>query len=193
MFPTKMSSEEPCTPYSPHLVFLDFSSDSTPSPASASSLIRVIKLNQVANQNLVPHVELTAGRDDPDEHRPRLYKRCQQMIKAEKKETFHQKEGHLIRLARRLQVGYWLSEHRALEANSFEQRAKPIPEGITLPILEVPYTRVLEGWIRLIYGEPSDPLWASYPTVDMGKMGYWPSERRAIDANSSEQQAEPIL
>ncbi|KAF3455413.1 hypothetical protein FNV43_RR00038 [Rhamnella rubrinervis] len=45
-----------------------------------------------------------------------------------------------------------------------------IPEGILLPILEVPYLHVLEGCIRLLYGVPTDPLWASYLAADMGKL-----------------------
>ncbi|KAF3445818.1 hypothetical protein FNV43_RR10995 [Rhamnella rubrinervis] len=51
-----------------------------------------------------------------------------------------------------------------------KRQAQPIPEGIPLPILEVPYTHIFEGRIRLLYGEPTDLLWASYPTVDIEKM-----------------------
>ncbi|KAF3443157.1 hypothetical protein FNV43_RR17078 [Rhamnella rubrinervis] len=35
---------------------------------------------------------------------------------------------------------------------------------------QVPYLHVLEGCIRLLYGMPTDPLWASYPAADMGKL-----------------------
>ncbi|KAF3441161.1 hypothetical protein FNV43_RR15072 [Rhamnella rubrinervis] len=50
------------------------------------------------------------------------------------------------------------------------QQTKEIPEGIPLPILEVPYLHVLEGCIKLLYGMPTDPLWTSYPVTDMGKL-----------------------
>ncbi|KAF3443079.1 hypothetical protein FNV43_RR17000 [Rhamnella rubrinervis] len=50
------------------------------------------------------------------------------------------------------------------------QQTEQIPKGIPLPILEVPYTRILKGCLRLLYNEPSDPLWASYPATNMGKM-----------------------
>ncbi|KAF3438738.1 hypothetical protein FNV43_RR21502 [Rhamnella rubrinervis] len=66
------------------------------------------------------------------------------------------------------------SKQKNQEASPSQQQHKlqpePIPEGIPLPFIEVPYTHVLEGCIRLLYGEPTDPLWASYPIVDMGKM-----------------------
>ncbi|KAF3434547.1 hypothetical protein FNV43_RR21632 [Rhamnella rubrinervis] len=50
------------------------------------------------------------------------------------------------------------------------QLSEEIPEGIPLPTLEVPYLHILEGCIRLLYGVPTDPLWASYPAADMGKL-----------------------
>ncbi|KAF3432428.1 hypothetical protein FNV43_RR27168 [Rhamnella rubrinervis] len=71
-------------------------------------------------------------------------------------------------------VGYWPSKQKNQEASPSQQQHKlqpePILEGIPLPFIEVPYTHILEGCIRLLYSEPTDPLWASYPTVDMGKM-----------------------
>ncbi|KAF3453134.1 hypothetical protein FNV43_RR03569 [Rhamnella rubrinervis] len=66
-------------------------------------------------------------------------------------------------------TSYWPSKQKNKEASPYEPEAEPTPESIPLPILEVPYMHILEGYIRLLYDKPSDPLWASYPTVDMGK------------------------
>ncbi|KAF3443348.1 hypothetical protein FNV43_RR13030 [Rhamnella rubrinervis] len=74
---------------------------------------------------------------------------------------------------------YWPALEEATSSKSrknFEeedpstQQSEEIPEGIPLPILEVPYLHVLEGCIRLLYGVPTNPLWASYPATDMGKL-----------------------
>ncbi|KAF3433428.1 hypothetical protein FNV43_RR24530 [Rhamnella rubrinervis] len=75
---------------------------------------------------------------------------------------------------------YWLaleggvSEHRVEqepeEKGPSDQQTEHIQEGIPLPIFEVPYLHVLEGYIRLLYGVSTDPLWASYPTANMGKL-----------------------
>ncbi|KAF3443391.1 hypothetical protein FNV43_RR13073 [Rhamnella rubrinervis] len=56
------------------------------------------------------------------------------------------------------------------EEDPSTQLSEEIPEGIPLPTLEVPYLHILEGCIRLLYGVPTDPLWASYPAADMGKL-----------------------
>ncbi|KAF3438491.1 hypothetical protein FNV43_RR21253 [Rhamnella rubrinervis] len=62
------------------------------------------------------------------------------------------------------------AEQNFEEEDPSTQQSKEIPEGIPLPILEVPYLHVLEGCIRLLYGVPTDPLWASYPAADLGKL-----------------------
>ncbi|KAF3448102.1 hypothetical protein FNV43_RR08812 [Rhamnella rubrinervis] len=67
-------------------------------------------------------------------------------------------------------AGYWPPRQKAQEVGPSYPQAELIPEGIPHPFIEVPYTHVLEGCIRLLYGEPTDTLWAFYPTVDMGKM-----------------------
>ncbi|KAF3443426.1 hypothetical protein FNV43_RR13108 [Rhamnella rubrinervis] len=36
--------------------------------------------------------------------------------------------------------------------------------------MEVSCLHILKGSIRLLYGEPTDPLWASYLAIDMGKL-----------------------
>ncbi|KAF3457344.1 hypothetical protein FNV43_RR02001 [Rhamnella rubrinervis] len=96
---------------------------------------------------------------------------------------------------------YWLAlEEATLEQQAeqnFEkedpstQQSKKIPEGIPLPILEVPYLHVLEGCIRLLYGVPTDPLWASYPAADMGKlkMKISKAELEAIKKKKKDKQA----
>ncbi|KAF3455866.1 hypothetical protein FNV43_RR00508 [Rhamnella rubrinervis] len=63
-----------------------------------------------------------------------------------------------------------LAEQSFKEEDPSTQQFEQIPEGIPLPVLEVPYLHVLEGYIRLLYGVSTDPLWASYPTVDIGKL-----------------------
>ncbi|KAF3445810.1 hypothetical protein FNV43_RR10987 [Rhamnella rubrinervis] len=75
---------------------------------------------------------------------------------------------------------YWLALEEATSEQQAEQnfeeedpstqQTEEISEGIPLPILEVPYLHVLEGCIRLLYSVPTDPLWASYPIADMGKL-----------------------
>ncbi|KAF3442914.1 hypothetical protein FNV43_RR16832 [Rhamnella rubrinervis] len=64
--------------------------------------------------------------------------------------------------------GYWMTELQ--EEGPSKEPTEQTPEGIPLPISEVPYMHVLEGCLRLLYGEPTDPLWASYPAIDIGKM-----------------------
>ncbi|KAF3450420.1 hypothetical protein FNV43_RR06501 [Rhamnella rubrinervis] len=95
-----------------------------------------------------------------------------------------EKCGLQIDMARVIIFLYETAKREALEGaiseqqaeQSFEeedlsnQQAEEIPEGIPLPILEVPYLHVLEGCIRLLYDVPTDPLWASYPAADMGKL-----------------------
>ncbi|KAF3443043.1 hypothetical protein FNV43_RR16964 [Rhamnella rubrinervis] len=67
-------------------------------------------------------------------------------------------------------VGYWPSQKQAREASPSQPQAESISKGIPLLFIEASYTHILEGCIRLLYGEPTDPLWASFPTIDMGKM-----------------------
>ncbi|KAF3438892.1 hypothetical protein FNV43_RR17167 [Rhamnella rubrinervis] len=55
-------------------------------------------------------------------------------------------------------VSYWQIDNQALEAGPSKQQAENIAKGTPLTILEVPYTHVLEGCIRLLYSEPTDPL-----------------------------------
>ncbi|KAF3457974.1 hypothetical protein FNV43_RR02636 [Rhamnella rubrinervis] len=62
------------------------------------------------------------------------------------------------------------AEQNLEEEDPSTQLSEEIPEGIPLPTLEVPYLHILEGCIRLLYGVPTDPLWASYPAADMGKL-----------------------
>ncbi|KAF3455789.1 hypothetical protein FNV43_RR00431 [Rhamnella rubrinervis] len=62
------------------------------------------------------------------------------------------------------------AEQNFEEEDPSTQQSEEIPEGIPLPILEVPYLHILEDCIRLLYGMPTDPLWASYPAADMGKL-----------------------
>ncbi|KAF3455874.1 hypothetical protein FNV43_RR00516 [Rhamnella rubrinervis] len=105
-----------------------------------------------------------------------------------KRQTFHQhraeqfdqhstcsrKEPQPFTLRGSFRCGKCAIKEKNQESGPSQQQHKlqpePILEGIPLPFIEVPYTHVLEGCIRLLYGEPTDPLWASYPTVDMGKM-----------------------
>ncbi|KAF3431840.1 hypothetical protein FNV43_RR26576 [Rhamnella rubrinervis] len=56
------------------------------------------------------------------------------------------------------------------EEGPFDRQTEHIPEGIPLSTLEVPYLHVLEGCIKLLCSVPIDPLWASYPATDMGKL-----------------------
>ncbi|KAF3441150.1 hypothetical protein FNV43_RR15061 [Rhamnella rubrinervis] len=55
-------------------------------------------------------------------------------------------------------VGYWPSEQGDHETNPQHPQAEPIPEGIPLLILEVPYTHILEGCISKVKGKaPQTP------------------------------------
>ncbi|KAF3446017.1 hypothetical protein FNV43_RR11195 [Rhamnella rubrinervis] len=106
--------------------------------------------------------------------KPDFLQTRQQAIRAGKKDTSLSKESQFD------PVGTSDSEvHSAWTEKTTELKGKEGPskepteqtlEGIPLPIFEVPYTHVLEGCLRLLYGEPTDPLWASYPAINMGKM-----------------------
>ncbi|KAF3432577.1 hypothetical protein FNV43_RR27317 [Rhamnella rubrinervis] len=65
---------------------------------------------------------------------------------------------------------YWPPKQDNPGTSPLDLKTDSIPEGITLHILEVPYTRVLEGCIRFLYGKPSYFLWTSYPAIDMRKL-----------------------
>ncbi|KAF3449521.1 hypothetical protein FNV43_RR10250 [Rhamnella rubrinervis] len=116
-------------------VYSDPSSASTPSFDSASSSVRVIDPNQEVEQNLVPHAEPNAGRDNLDEYRPRFFIQ------------------HLILIN------------------------TDIPSIFTPE--DMSYFKE-----RLLYGEPTDPLWASYPATNMEKM----KMRISIDAELAEKE-----
>ncbi|KAF3438467.1 hypothetical protein FNV43_RR21229 [Rhamnella rubrinervis] len=62
------------------------------------------------------------------------------------------------------------AEQNFEDANPSNQQVELILEGIPLPILEVSYLHVLEGYIRLLCGGLIDPLWASYPIADISKL-----------------------
>ncbi|KAF3457904.1 hypothetical protein FNV43_RR02564 [Rhamnella rubrinervis] len=83
------------------------------------------------------------------------------------------------------------AEQNFEEEDPSTQQSGEIPEGIPLPILEVPYLHVLEGCIRLLYGVATDPLWASYPAADMGKlkMKISKAELEAIKKKNKDKQA----
>ncbi|KAF3455225.1 hypothetical protein FNV43_RR05673 [Rhamnella rubrinervis] len=240
-----MSSQESHTHPEPYLVYLDPSSDSTQPLSSASSFIRVVELDQVAEQNATPYVELSVKRDDPDEHRPRFFIQHPVLMKIDIPSIFKPedmlylkerygfphsavlsspREGERadsvrdrwinfyeipFKLALRLPfhciinmvLNYFNLVPEQLMLNGWRyllglivlsergracfiplarltlgfalyrlKEADPIPECIPLHILEVPCTHILEGCIRLLYGEPTDPLWSCYLTFDMGKM-----------------------
>ncbi|KAF3456013.1 hypothetical protein FNV43_RR00656 [Rhamnella rubrinervis] len=84
------------------------------------------------------------------------------------------------------------TSHRVPDASKLQGEEGPskepteqTPEGIPFPISEVPYMHVLEGCLRLLYGEPTDPLWASYPAIDMGKMKHGACLTKRLDCNLS--------
>ncbi|KAF3457338.1 hypothetical protein FNV43_RR01995 [Rhamnella rubrinervis] len=81
-----------------------------------------------------------------------------------------QEEGRIDFTPGSLNLRLRITANNFEEEDPFTQQSEEIPEGIPLPILEVPYLHVLEGCIRLLYGVPTDPLWASYPAADMGKL-----------------------
>ncbi|KAF3446504.1 hypothetical protein FNV43_RR11683 [Rhamnella rubrinervis] len=73
-------------------------------------------------------------------------------------------------------VRYWpalegaTSEQSCEEEGPSTQQSEQIPKGIPIPILKVPYLHILKGCIRLLYGVPTNPLSASYPAADIGKL-----------------------
>ncbi|KAF3455946.1 hypothetical protein FNV43_RR00589 [Rhamnella rubrinervis] len=68
-----MSTEESHATLKPYLVYSDPSSASTHSFDYGSSSVRVRDPNQKVEQNFVPYTEPSAGRDNPNEHRPRFF------------------------------------------------------------------------------------------------------------------------
>ncbi|KAF3436655.1 hypothetical protein FNV43_RR19402 [Rhamnella rubrinervis] len=77
------------------------------------------------------------------------------------------------------------------EEDPLTQQIEEIFVGIPLPILEVPCLYVLEDYIRLLYDMSTDPMWASYPAVDMDKlkMKISKAELEAMKKKKKEKQA----
>ncbi|KAF3450437.1 hypothetical protein FNV43_RR06518 [Rhamnella rubrinervis] len=185
-----MSSQESHTHLEPYLVYLDPSSDSTPSVSSASSSVRVVQPDQVTEPNLFPYTEPSVRRDDLEKHRPRFFIQHPVLIKTDIPSVFKPEDMPYLKVSRAMKAdmlsmlddksNYSKMRQQATkvgkkDTSSSREKAYLIPARLSTSIEQNNSIDILrslkEKSLNLLLFEES-----------FRSVGYWPSERREKEA-----------
>ncbi|KAF3449517.1 hypothetical protein FNV43_RR10246 [Rhamnella rubrinervis] len=109
--------------FEPFLEYSGRSSSPTPSFSSVGSAVRIVELNQVAEQNLVPYIEPNVSHDEPNEHRPTPAIQHPTLIKTDIPSIFKPKDKSYLKKR------YGFPENVVLSAPTDKERANSVRDG----------------------------------------------------------------
>ncbi|KAF3432380.1 hypothetical protein FNV43_RR27120 [Rhamnella rubrinervis] len=177
-----MSSED--SAFEPFLEYFGRSASPTPSPSSATSAVRIVEPNQVAEQNLVPCVEPNVSRAGLNEDRPISAFQHPTMIKTDIPSIF--KPEDMPYLKKRL----------------VDAKRVALPLGTDRPNLLSIYAALNQSARLSTNSEQNnsiDTLHVAGKNLNLllfaksfRAIGYWPSQQKKQGANTSQHQPDPL-